>query len=152
MAQQIRDYPSIPTKLMPGGGNPFPSTPSGPPSGGGEVMQAGTIINRQNLITSYANLAARCWVDEAFLQLLLSEPVATLAKSGLPTIPGAVVRVVQMKITGMGKIEEQVDKWIEGARTGLYDLYLPMKPDGIDLPGVGGGDTNCCCTPCCCCT
>lgn len=55
-------------------------------------------------------------------------------------------------------LSDQVDAWVEGARTGLYDLWLPLKPDDVDV-SVGGGDpsacvggASCCCTPCCCCT
>jgi len=65
-----------------------------------------------------------------------------------------VVRVVVMEITGMGHIEEQVDYWVKGNQTGLYDLFIPSKPEDADLTGdgAGGGDVCCCCCPCCSCT
>jgi len=119
-------------------------------------------FNRQELIKNYANLVARTWVDETFLDLLLASPAETLARAGMPTAPGAQIRIIQCKLTGMGKIEDQVNSWIEGMRTGLYDIWMPIKPDDVDLaPGGGGvdacaggdGDVSCCCcTPCCCCT
>jgi hypothetical protein len=112
------------------------------------------LVNRQEFIRNYANLVARTWVDESFLELLRANPVDTLARAGMPTIPGAVVRVVEMKLTGQGRIEEQIDRWIEGNRTGLYDLWLSMKPEGVDVAvgGLASVDACCCCTPCCCCT
>jgi len=113
-------------------------------------------VNRQALIKNYANMVARTWADDSYLQSILSNPVDVLAKAGLPTTPGAVIRIVQHKLTGMGKIDDQVDAWIAGVRTGLYDLFLPMKPEGVQVSGgagaMGGGDACCCCSPCCCCT
>jgi len=107
---------------------------------------------------SYANMVAQTWIDPNYLQLLLADPANTLAGAGLPTVDGAVIRIVQVKITGMGRVEDQVQAWVEGGRTGLYDLWLPLKPDDVDV-SVGGGDpgacaggASCCCTPCCCCT
>jgi hypothetical protein len=103
-------------------------------------------------------MVARTWVDDSYLQSVLSDPATTLAAAGMPTVDGAVIRVIEHKITGSGKIEDQVDAWLEGNQTGLYDLYLPMKPDEFNVsPGGGGdacagGDNSCCCCPCCCCT
>jgi hypothetical protein len=96
---------------------------------------------------------ARTWSDPTFLQLLLSNTVDTLTQHGLPTIPGAVVRVLQIKSTSLGQIEEVLDRWIGGMKTGLYDLWLPLKPEAIQVPPAGGGNLDgCCCTPCCCCS
>jgi len=102
-------------------------------------------------------MVARTWVDDSFLQLLLADPTSTLAQNGIPTVDGAVVRIIQHVITGSGKIEDQVDAWLEGHATGLYDLYVPMKPEEFDISEGGGGDAcqggdSCCCCPCCCCT
>jgi len=114
-------------------------------------------FNRQQFIKNYANLVARTWTDDQYLDLLLASPVEVLARAGLQTAPGAVIRIVQVKLTGMGKIEDQVDAWVEGNRTGLYDFWLPLKPDDIDIDTGGAvdsaeGGASCCCTPCCCCT
>jgi hypothetical protein len=116
-------------------------------------------INRQDLISNYANMVARTWVDDSYKQLVLTDPVTTLAQAGMATVDGAVIRVIQHLITGSGKIEDQVDAWLAGNETGLYDLYLPMKPDDFDVTagggggdGCAGGDNSCCCCPCCCCT
>ncbi|HEY3968723.1 MAG TPA: hypothetical protein VGM05_29515, partial [Planctomycetaceae bacterium] len=113
---------------------------------------ASTVVNRLDLIKGYANVVAKTWTDSSYLQKLLDDPASILGGGGMPTVPGAQVRVIQMKITGLGKVEEQVDQWIKGNETGQYDLYLPMKPDNVTPDASGGGDINCCCSPCCCCT
>jgi hypothetical protein len=132
--------------VIPGGGPPPPAAP-------------GPIFNRQAFIQGYANMVARTWMDDTYRQLVVSSPADTLAQAGMPTIAGAVIRVIQHQITGSGKIEDQVDAWIAGNTSGLYDLFLPIKPDQFDVtPGGGaaGGDAcaggGCCCCPCCCCT
>jgi hypothetical protein len=115
------------------------------------------VINRQDLIKGYANMVARCWVDDSYRQLVLTDTANTLAGAGMPTVDGAIIRVIQHVITGSGKIEDQVDAWLQGHETGLYDLFLPMKPDDFNVAPGGGGDAcaggdSCCCCPCCCCT
>ncbi len=160
-------YPSEPTKLLPpGAGGGAPPNPSIPPSyppgqapGGGApppVLPAVPAINRNQLIKNYANMVAHAWIDDSYRQLLLSDPVTTLANAGLPTVSGAEVVVVENKITGVGKVEDAVDEWIQGNQTGRYLLWLPVKPDAVNLPAGGGGacagGDSCCCCPCCCCT
>ena len=160
------NYPSVPHKLMPGaetgvssvrpgGERQYPPKPEAlsPTSVAAAGAATPLILNRQKFVTSYANMVAKTWVDETFLDLLLANPAQTLAAAGLDFTEGAVFRIIQLKVTGMGTISDQVDKWLEGFRTGLYDLYLPMKPEDLEIdPGVGAADVNCCCTPCCCCT
>jgi hypothetical protein len=102
-------------------------------------------------------MVARAWTDESYLDLILADPAGTLAAAGMQAAPGAVFRIIQCKITGQGSIDDQVDAWLEGVRTGRYDVYLPIKPDDIEMPGGGGADAcaggdSCCCCPCCCCT
>jgi hypothetical protein len=138
-------YPSSPTKVTSatGGSTPAPATASG------EVP-----FNRQGFIAAYAALTILNWTDPTFIGKLLANPASVLAANGIPTIPGAVIRVIQMSITGMAHIEEQVDYWITGNETGLYDLFMPNLPAGANLQpsGAGGGDACCCCCPCCSCT
>jgi hypothetical protein len=124
---------------------------------GGASPAASAAINRQDLIKGYANMVARCWVDDSYRQLVLTNTAQTLADAGMPTVDGAIIRVIQHVITGSGKIEDQVDAWLQGHETGLYDLFLPMKPDDFNVAPGGGGDAcaggdSCCCCPCCCCT
>jgi len=124
----------------------------GPPSGGGVPG-----FNRQGFIKAYADMVARTWTDDSYHQLLLSDAATALSRVGIHTLPGAVIRVLEHKITGTGKIEDQVDAWVKGNQTGLYDLFLPMKPEDFDAtPGGGAPDAcaggGCCCSPCCCCT
>jgi hypothetical protein len=165
-------FPPTPERVLPpgaGGGAQNPSTPpSFPPtpatSGGGVATLPGVpAINRNQFIKNYAALVARTWVDPSFLQLLLSDPVTTLANAGIPTVAGAEVVVVQGSITGVGKVEDALEEWIKGNTTGRYLLWIPMKPDNVDLPtgpggagspvgGVAQADACCSCCPCCCCT
>jgi hypothetical protein len=143
-------YPPLPGQGgMSGGGGRKPPTDVEPPTGPG--------FRRKDFIKAYANMVAQTWVDDSYLQLILANPVETLAAAGLPTAPGATIRPVQVKMTGTGQISDQVDAWVEGNRTGLYNLWLPIKPDDVDMaPGGGGADAcvggaSCCCSPCCCC-
>jgi hypothetical protein len=163
--------PSFPSQppLPPGAGggaqNPsiapsYPATaPTSPPPGGAGTLPAVPAVNRNQFIRNYAALVARTWVDQSFLQLVRSDPVTTLANAGIPTVGGAEVVVVETTITGVGKVEDALEEWIKGNVTGRYLLWLPIKPDNVDLstgPGGGsaiGGDGPCCsCCPCCCCT
>jgi len=167
-----RTYPPYPQQSgVAGGGDRgttqgavyYPSTPGqgGAPSGySGQAPQPGSgavTINRQAFIKAYADMVARSWMDDAYRELILSDPANALAKIGISTLPGAVIRVIEHKITGSGKIEDQIDTWVKGNQTGLYDLFLPMRPEDFDAsPGGGAPDAcaggGCCCTPCCCCT
>jgi hypothetical protein len=131
----------------------------GSAAGGGTAVLTGPGFRRQDFIKNYANMVARTWIDDRYLDLILADPPSALSKAGLPTPAGATVRVVQMKISGMGQMTDQVDAWVAGNRTGLFDLYLPLKPDDMDIEEGGGvpvdgcaGGASCCCTPCCCCT
>ena len=159
-------FPSEPHRVLPpgaGGGAQNPSTPPSFPStpatsGGGAVtLPAVPAVNRNQFIRNYAALVARTWLDASLLQLLRSDPVTTLANAGIPTVPGAEVVVVETVITGVGKVEDALEEWIKGNVTGRYLLWVPIKPDNIDLstePSGGmvsqNGCTTCC--PCCCCT
>jgi len=167
-----RTYPPYPQRTGPApggsqgggttqGGTYYPPVPGrgGQPGGTeGVPTESGTLsFNRQGFIKAYADMVARTWTDDTYLELILTDPANALARVGIATAPGAVIRVLQHKITGSGKIEDQVDAWIEGNRTGLYDLFLPMRPDDFDVdPGGGAPDAcaggGCCCSPCCCCT
>lgn len=166
-------YPPIPSKLMVSGGAAggsaeryYPSTPGGAAGGADEPIPppgdtgapAGPGFNRTEFIKNYANMVAQTWVDDSYLQLILAKPAETLAAAGLPTAGGATIRPIQCKLTGSGQITDQVAAWVEGNRTGLYDLWLPIKPDDVDVSPGGGapdacaGGASCCCTPCCSCT
>jgi len=134
---------------------PLPPSQSSVPMPGLPAVPA---VNRNQFIRNYAALVARTWVDPSFLQLLRSDPVTTLAHAGIPTVAGAEVVVVETVITGVGKVEDALDEWIKGNVTGRYCLWLPIKPDNVNLPtgpggsAAGGGDACCSCCPCCCCT
>jgi len=139
-----RYYPPTPQRITAGGGAEAATAPGGAPG-----------FNRLQFVEKYANMVARTWTDPTYLETLLADPVRTLVAAGLQATEGAVIRFIQCKVTGQGSIDEQVEKWLEGLRTGRYDIYLPIMPDDVEIPSdaaVGGDDINCCCTPCCCCT
>ena len=147
----------LPKKIMKGsGGTAPPKTTEGggifDSIGAAVSSAASTVVNRLDLIKNYANVVAKTWTDQNYLNKLLDDPVGTLGGAGMQTVPGAQVRVIQLKITGLGRVEEQVDHWIKGNMTGQYDLYVPIKPDNVVPDPSMGGDVNCCCSPCCCCT
>ena len=115
----VRTYPPVPTRLTPAGGAaggtpgttqggqyypPIPGgggTAGGPSNGGpGAPGAPGVAFNPQAFIQAYANMVARTWMDDTYRQLVVSNPADTLAQAGMPTIAGAVVRVVQHQITG----------------------------------------------------
>lgn len=109
--------------------------------------------SESTFINSYGALVARTWSDPAFLQQLLDDPCGTVNDAGLKTKEKAVVRVIQVKETTFGKAEDQVSEWAEGDKTGIYTLWIPIKPDDLDADAHGMmADSSCCCTPCCCCT
>jgi len=168
-------YPPTPNRLVTGGSAAtpgaeqfYPPTPGGEGgSSGGAASSTATAaargpgFKRQDFIKNYANMVARTWVDDSYLDLVVANPVSALTRAGLAVPDGSTVRVIQHKITGSGQISDQVDAWVEGNRTGLFDLFLPMRPDDVDIDGSGGGEpvggcaggnACCCCSPCCCCT
>jgi hypothetical protein len=158
------NYPPYPTKLIPegggapsGGGEPYyPPTPAGSTTGGAEKPASSSTFNRQKFVKSYANMVARTWTDESYLELVRTNTAETLSGAGLDAPEGSVFRIIECKITGMGNVDQQVQAWVEGYRTGLFDLYLPIKPEDVEIPEGGDpsatGGSSCCCTPCCCCT
>lgn len=118
---------------------------------------ADTPFNRTQFIQNYGKLVARTWSDPAFLEKLEKDPAGVLAAEGFHVNPGAHIRVVAMKPTGAGHASEQVDAWVHGNTTGLYNLYIPSMPHDIKTALASkklaqSGDVNTTCTPCCCCT
>lgn len=124
-------------------------------------------VNSTAFTQAYSSLVVRSWTSEDYLDLLKSAPHAALAEVGLDLPSSATVNVIIMEPTGHGKVEDQVERWEEGERTGVYDLFIPHRPEDLEdlaladesLVGVAGGleavegdNYCCCCTPCCCCT
>ena len=107
-------------------------------------------ISEKEFRVNYGKLVAATWSNPDLVEKLRSDPHAMLEEFGLPTTPKSDVRVVEMKVTGKGKFEDQWDDWQAGAERGVYDLWLPAKPDDIKADSLS--DVNTTCTPCCCCT
>jgi hypothetical protein len=125
------------------------------------------MTTHSDFIQNYSRIVATSWVDDGFFNELLADPKSTLDENGLITPDDAEVRVVTIPAdeTGAGNIEGQYLRWQEGESTGVYELYISLKPEDFDpenvslseaqLEAVAGGAVDvscCCCTPCCCCT
>lgn len=119
-------------------------------------------INPVTFTQAYSALVVRTWTGEDYLNLLQTNPHAALAEVGIDLPSSAIVNVTVMEPTGHGKVEDQIERWEEGERTGIYNLFIPQRPEDLeDMPladesllevAGGSGYYCCCCTPCCCCT
>lgn len=127
---------------------------------------------RSDFLQRYANIVAMSWADDNYLHRLLKDPNSILKEAGISVKESDRINVVTMesKDSGRGAIEDQIQLWEKGSRTGSYDLLIALKPEGwtpenveltdSQLMAVAGGleeassiDISCCCcTPCCCCT
>ena len=71
---------------------------------GGRRRHRGRRINRQDFIKNYAETWSRAPGSTTLsLQTVLSDPSTTLAAAGMPTVDGAVIRVIEHKIYRLGK-------------------------------------------------
>ena len=113
---------------------------------------------RAQFVRGYTKVLTSAWSDEAFLSRLKSDPKDTLAEYGLDT-KGATVNIVT-EVKGEGSLDEQVELWDAGTKSGTIQLFVPEVPQieteelsDEALDSVSGGDTYCCCcSPCCTCT
>ena len=108
-------------------------------------------VNIAKFPVLYSDLVEKAWEDQTYLAKLHENPIAVLADAGIPVQAGAVVNVVMRKLDRTAKLADQVGAWEDGIRTGIYDLILPIRPEGGDealiVQGPEGGDP-CCCCPC----
>jgi hypothetical protein len=115
--------------------------------------------DRASFVASYTKILANAWSDDSFRQRLVDDPKAALAENGLEVPEGGTVTVVN-SVAGDASLDEQVELWDEGTKTGNYRLYVPAEPQvdtselsDNELKAAAGGDTYCCCcSPCCTCT
>lgn len=118
-------------------------------------------MEKEAFMKAYAGVLRKVWNsdDESFKNRLLAAPDVVLKEEGLDP-HGAKVNVIT-QITADGTLDDQVQLWNEGLKSGKIDLYVPLKqPEDIEdqdltdaeLESVaGGGDCCCTCSPCCCC-
>jgi hypothetical protein len=119
---------------------------------------------RTAFINQYTKLVIAAWSDEAVMNRLKSDPLATAKEYGLDIPPGGSVKLVS-QIPAEGdhspELDVQLRLWDEGKQSGVYELHVPETPqldtaelDEMELSQVAGGTRidACCCCPCCCCT
>ena len=113
---------------------------------------------RAQFVRGYTKVLTSAWSDEDFMKRLKSDPKNTLAEYGLDAKDATVNIVTEVK--GEGSLDEQVELWDAGQKSGTIQLFVPEVPQ-VDteelsdeqLDSVSGGDTYCCCcSPCCTCT
>lgn len=108
-------------------------------------------MDSKQFAQNYGKVVAKVWSDPAFIGQLNASPASVLSKNGIDTKAGAKINVVQVKSTGNGKVEDQVADWAAGDKSGVYNLWIPLKPS--DLGGAAAADdTSTTCTPCTTCT
>lgn len=115
--------------------------------------------DRASFVGGYTKVLANAWSDESFRQRLKDDPEPALAENGLEIPAGSTVTIVD-SVAGDASLDEQVDLWEQGQKSGNYRLYVPSEPQvdtselsESELEAVAGGDTYCCCcSPCCSCT
>ena len=113
---------------------------------------------RSQFVGGYTKLLTNAWSDEAYMQRVKSDPLQVLDEVGLKVPAGTKVTIKDS--AGEGNLDEQVNLWEQGLKSGDITLYVPQVPqietaelsEG-ELAGVAGGDSYCCCcSPCCTCT
>ena len=125
------------------------------------------MTERNEVLKNYANLVANVWEDDQVLDDLKAEPKRVLNNFGFNIPQDAEVNLILRQPNPEGTPDTQVDMYLEGENTGVYDIIIPLRPDGMDLEdiplqdevlelvagGAVGGDANttscCCCCPCC---
>ena len=129
------------------------------------------MFNKEEFVKNYSRVTALTWANEEYLKHLMAEPKTVLAEAGIQTRDDARINVITIEAakTGGGSLDGQVERWMHGEQTGVYDFVLSLKPEGwepgnvalseMQLDGVAGGAqaeaisvSCCCCTPCTCCT
>lgn len=119
--------------------------------------------DQSGFLQAYSQLVVRTWASEEYLDYVQRDPHAALNEVGLEVADDATVNVTLVESTGNGKIEDQIARWEEGARTGVYEIVIANRPEDFDINDMalsedqlelaaGGDGFYCCsCTPCCCC-
>ena len=83
-------------------------------------------VNQKEQDKAVSEIVAKCWADEGFKKMLLSDPAATLKAEGLELPAGTSLKVLQNTDT-------------------VFHLVIPAKPTGDlsdqDLDKVAGGAT-----------
>jgi hypothetical protein len=121
------------------------------------------MADRSQFLKTYGNFVGRVWDNESIVDEVKANPVATLNSYGFDIPEGATVNLIFRELNTEGSPETQAAMFDEGATTGVYNIVIPTKPEGVDpseLPiheevldlmagGVGCCPCSTCCCPCC---
>jgi hypothetical protein len=118
--------------------------------------------DRNTVLKNYANFVARLWEDDQILPELEAQPRAVLKRFGFDIPEDAEINLIIREINLDGSPETQVDLLAEAQETGVYDIIVPTRPEGMELQDIpledevlelvaGGSAMAGCCCPCCSC-
>lgn len=114
---------------------------------------------RATFIAAFSRLVADVWSEPSVELRLEREPRALVAEYGIDVPENVAVQVVRDTEGAEPDLEVQIRAWLDSARTGVFQLYVPSMTELDDAPltedeldgVVAGIDATCaCCCPCCC--
>jgi hypothetical protein len=121
------------------------------------------MAERSQVLKNYGNLVGRIWENESIVDELKANPVATLNAYGFDIPEGSTVNLIFRELNTDGSPETQANSFEEGAKTGIYNVVIPTKPENLDpselplqeevleLMAGGAQAMGCCpCSTCCC--
>jgi hypothetical protein len=116
-------------------------------------------MERNDVLKSYSSLVSHIWEDEQVLEQLKADPKKVLSNFGFDIPADAQVNLIIRDLNTDGTPETQVDMLTKGDETGVYDIIIPLKPEGVDVDDLPlkeevlelmGGAGCCPCSTCCC--
>jgi uncharacterized protein YheU (UPF0270 family) len=115
--------------------------------------------SRARFVAAYTRLVADVWADPAKELLLDQDPRALVAEYDIEVSDPVTVEVIRDVGDAEPDLDQQVELWQRGLRSGHLVLVVPaLDPiSDIELADhelddvVAGLNTSCaCCCPCCC--
>jgi hypothetical protein len=116
--------------------------------------------DRSQFLKTYGNLVGRIWDNEGIIDQLNANPIAVLNEYGFDIPADATVNLIFRELNTDGSPDTQAEMFEEGAKTGIYNVVIPTKPEGVDLSELplqeevldlmAGGAGCCPCSTCCC--
>jgi hypothetical protein len=98
----------------------------------------------------YSALMLKVWDSPDEIKRLEADPIGELKTAGIEVPPKAIVNIVRRNLDRNAKLADQLALWEQGIRSGVFDIIIPIRPDG-DVTLVAEGGDPCCCCPCSCC-
>ena len=85
-------------------------------------------FDRIAFLEHYLTLIRKAWSKPDYLTLVLENPRQALAEHSLQIPADAQIEIVLMQDARDGRVEDQVDDWEEGLKTGYFRLMLVVPP------------------------